>query len=283
MFKPSIELATMVDAATVAGKGLMGRLHDRKGLAVHVKRQADFVSEADLESERTLRDMLLGVFPTFGMLAEESAPTGSTAGAGKDRFIVDPLDGTTNFLHGIPHFAIAIALERDGQVVAGLVYDVPKDEMFVADVGRGAWLITGHARHVETGAAEALERLAVSADRDFSRALVATGVPHAGSRIPHETYLPMLANVMREAAGIRRMAAAALDLAYVSAGRVAAFFEFGLAPWDLAAGALLVHEAGGQVTTPTGTPTFMETGNVLATNAALHPAMLAILGTTTRR
>ncbi|HEX4445483.1 MAG TPA: inositol monophosphatase family protein, partial [Polyangiaceae bacterium] len=218
MFKPSTELATMIDAARVAGEGLMGRLRDRKGLAVHVKRRADFVTEADLESERTLRDRLLGAFPAYGMLAEESAPTDSTAGAGKDRFIVDPLDGTTNFLHGIPHFAIAIALERGGQVLAGLVYDVPKDEMFVADVGRGAWLMAGHAGHAETGAGEALERLAVSTDRDFSRALVATGVPHAGSRIPHETYLPMLANVMREAAGIRRMAAAALDLAYVSAG-----------------------------------------------------------------
>jgi myo-inositol-1(or 4)-monophosphatase len=271
MFQPSQELSTMIASARSAGAGLMRRLQTRKDLEIHVKRQADFVTEADLESERTLRDRLLGAYPTFGMLAEESAPTPSTGSSG-DRFIVDPLDGTSNFLHGIPHFAIAIALERAGQVVAGLVYDPPKDEMFAADLGRGAWLLAGHARGQGT-----TERLAVSEDRDFSRALVATGVPHAGSKIAHEIYLPMLASVMREAAGIRRMAAAALDLAYVASGRVAAFFEFGLSPWDLAAGALLVHEAGGKVTEPGGGSAFLERGNVLATNGRLHPPMLDLL------
>jgi myo-inositol-1(or 4)-monophosphatase len=273
MFQPTQELSTMIDSARIAGAGLMRRLQARKDLEIRVKRRADFVTAADLESERTLRDRLLGAYPTFGMLAEESAPTPSTGSTdGADRFIVDPLDGTTNFLHGIPHFAIAIALERAGQVVAGLVYDPPKDEMFAADLGRGAWLLAGHARGQGT-----TERLAVSEDRDFSRAVVATGVPHAGSKIAHEAYLPMLASVMREAAGIRRMAAAALDLAYVASGRVAAFFEFGLSPWDLAAGALLVHEAAGKVTEPGGGAAFLERGNVLATNGRLHAPMLDLL------
>ncbi len=190
------------------------------------------------------------------------------------RFIVDPLDGTTNFLHGIPHFAIAIALERAGAVVAGLVYDPPKDELFVAEAGGGAWL---RSPHTSAGAAAGFERLRVSEDEDFARALVATGVPHAGSKMSHEAYLPMLAAVMREAAGIRRYAAAALDLAYVASGRYATFFEFGLAPWDLAAGALLVREAGGTVSDPSGGPDFLAAGSVLATNGRLHPRALVLL------
>jgi myo-inositol-1(or 4)-monophosphatase len=264
MFQPSRELATMVDAARFAGEGLMRRFRARKDLEVHVKRQADFVSEADLESEQTLRGRLLGAFPEFGMLAEEGGSTGTEVA----RFVVDPLDGTTNFLHGVPHFAIAIALERQGQVVSGLVFDPPKGEMFVADAGSGAWLL---------GPDGGAERLRVADDDDFSRALLATGVPHAGSKMSHEAYLPMLAASMREAAGIRRLAAAALDLSYVAAGRFAAFFEFGLSRWDLAAGALLVREAGGQVSEPSGGPDFLARGNVLATNGRLHPRMLSLL------
>ena len=242
----------------------MRRFRNRKDLVVQVKRPADFVSEADLESEQTLRSRLLGAYPQFGMLAEEGGSTGTEVA----RFVVDPLDGTTNFLHGVPHFAIAVALEREGQVAAGLVFDPPKGEMFVAEAGHGAWLL---------GPAGEAERLRVAEDEDFSRALLATGIPHAGSKMAHEAYLPMLAAGMREAAGIRRLAAAALDLAYVAAGRFAAFFEFGLSRWDLAAGSLLVREAGGQVSTPSGEPDFLERGNVLATNGRLHPRTLQLL------
>jgi myo-inositol-1(or 4)-monophosphatase len=270
MLTPSNELVTMMDAARAAGAGLMRHFRSRGELKVQVKGPADFASAADLQSEETLRSMLLGAYPAFGMLTEESAPT-VAVDAGRARFVVDPLDGTTNFLHGIPHFAVAIALEREGQVVAGVVFDPPKDELFVAERGRGAWLVAASTAH------DGAERLAVSKDADFSRALIATGIPHANSVHRHGAYLTMLAASMREAAGIRRLAAAALDLAYVASGRFGVFFEFGLAPWDLAAGGLLVVEAGGRVSEPSGGPAYLDSGNVLATNGLLHQPMLALL------
>lgn len=262
MFEPSSELVTMMQAARKAGEGLMRHFRNRGDLEVRLKGPADFVSTADLESERTLQAVLLGQHPSHGFVAEEGAYAAGTEPA-RARFVVDPLDGTTNFLHGVPHFAVSIALEREGRVTAGLVYDVPKDEMFVAELGRGAWL--------------GQTRLHVSPDADLSQALVATGIPHANTRPRHESYLAMLAASMREAAGIRRFAAAALDLAYVAAGRFAVFFELGLSPWDLAAGALLVREAGGRVSEPGGGEAFIASGNVLATNGLLHERMLGLL------
>jgi myo-inositol-1(or 4)-monophosphatase len=257
----SPELATMISAARTAGTGLMAHFRDRSKLRVELKGPADFVSTADLESERSLRRALLGPFPMCGFVTEESAPT---VGADPStRFIVDPLDGTTNFLHGVPHFAVSIAFERDGRVVAGVVLDPAKGELFVAEEGRGAWLDG--------------ERLRVSGDVDLSQALVATGIPHMTRPDRHSKYLTQLAAAMREAAGIRRMAAAALDLAYVAAGRFAVFFEFGLAPWDVAAGSLLVREAGGRVSEPGGGSDVLGSGDVLATNGRLHEPMLALL------
>jgi myo-inositol-1(or 4)-monophosphatase len=251
----------MMRAAGRAGDGLMRRFARRSELRVELKGPADFVSDADRESEDKLRSLLLRGYPTYGFLTEESAPTpGTEEGA---RFIVDPLDGTTNFLHGVAHFAVAIALERAGQVVAGVVHDPCKGEMFVAEKGRGAWL--------------GRERLAVTSDRDLSRALFATGVPHRNSVQRHARYLTVLRAAMREAAGIRRLAAAALDLAYVAAGRFAVFFELGLSPWDVAAGSLLVREAGGRVTEPDGGDDVLGSGNVLATNGRLHPRMLRMV------
>jgi myo-inositol-1(or 4)-monophosphatase len=267
MLTPSTDLATMIDAARIAGQGLMRQFRARGDLAVRLKGPADFVSTADLESEQRLRAVLLGAHPSYGLLAEESEAKAAVDPA-HARFVVDPLDGTTNFLHGIPHFAVAIALERDGRVVAGVVFDPPKDEMFVAEQGAGAWLL---------GPAGAAERLLVSEDGDFSRALVGTGIPHANSVARHGAYLPLLAAAMREAAGIRRLGAAALDLAYVAAGRFGAFFEFGLQPWDLAAGGLLVSEAGGRASTPAGGDGYVQKGDVLATNGRLHEPMLALL------
>jgi myo-inositol-1(or 4)-monophosphatase len=271
MFMPSNELVTMMAAARAAGAGLMGRFRGRADLKVLVKGPADFASAADLESEETLRSILLGSYPAFGMLAEESEPT-VAVDARRARFVVDPLDGTTNFLHGIPHFAVAIALEREGQVVAGVVFDPPKNELFFAEQGRGAWVVSA-ASALHDGA----DRLAVSTDTDFSRALIATGIPHANSVDRHGAYLKMLGASMREAAGIRRLAAAALDLAYVASGRFGAFFEFGLARWDLAAAGLLVTEAGGRLSEPSGGPAYLDGGDVLATNGHLHERMLAIL------
>jgi myo-inositol-1(or 4)-monophosphatase len=254
-------------ASRRAATGLLRRFHGRAKLEVELKGRADFVSAADRESEDLLRSLLLRRHPRYGFLTEESAPT---VGADADaRYVVDPLDGTTNFLHGVPHFAVSIALERAGEIVAGVVHDVPKDEMFVAERGRGTWLEG--------------ERLHVARDRDLSRALVGAGIPHASSRPRHARYLGMLGEMMHEAAGIRRYAAAALDLAYVAAGRFAVFFELGLAPWDLAAGSLLVREAGGMVSEPDGGEDFFASGDVLATNGRLHPTALAMLRRGTRR
>jgi myo-inositol-1(or 4)-monophosphatase len=257
---PSKELKEIIGAVEEASAGLIRRFGARERLVVELKGPQDFVSEADRESERTLRTRLLRAFPSHGFVTEESAPT---AAKSSSRFIVDPLDGTTNFVHGIPHFAIAVALERDAEIVAGVVYDVPKREMFVAERGRGAWLGS--------------TRLHVSTDRELSRAIVGTGIPHANARARHAKYLAMLAAAMKEAAGIRRFAAAAIDLAYVAAGRFAVFFEMGLSPWDVAAGSLLVQEAGGRVTEPEGGDDYIARGNVLATNGHLHPRMLRML------
>jgi len=250
----------MMDAASLAGQRLMRRYRRRAELVVEEKGTADFVSEADREAERTIVARLGRAFPAYGFVTEESAPRrlGATA-----RFVIDPLDGTTNFLHGIPHFAVSIALQVDGRVQAGVVLDPAKDEMFVAERGAGAWL--------------GKERLRVASDRTFARAVVSTGIPHASGRARHPRYLPMLEQVMWHAAAIRRMGAAALDLAYVAAGRCAVFFELGLKPWDMAAGALLVAEAGGRVTSVDGSDGYLESGEVLATNGRLHAQTLGLL------
>ncbi|HTQ46912.1 MAG TPA: inositol monophosphatase family protein [Polyangiaceae bacterium] len=265
MLEASKELKEIIGAAEEAGAGLIRRFGARERLVVELKGPQDFVSEADRESERTLQTRLLRAFPSHGFVTEESPPTAASASS---RFIVDPLDGTTNFVHGIPHFAIAVALERDAEIVAGVVYDVPKREMFVAERGRGAWL--------------GGTRLQVSTDRELSRALVGTGIPHANAKARHAKYLAMLAGAMKEAAGIRRFAAAAIDLAYVAAGRFAVFFEMGLSPWDVAAGSLLVQEAGGRVTEPDGGEDYIARGNVLATNGHLHPRMMKMLARASR-
>jgi myo-inositol-1(or 4)-monophosphatase len=260
---PSDELDAMTAAARVAGEGLMRRFRDRGSLRVELKGRADFVSTADLESQETLRARLLGAYPTFGFLAEEGDPAPDDR-ARDARFIVDPLDGTTNFLHGLPHFAVAIALERRGRVVAGVVYDPAKNEMFAAREGAGTTLDGSPAR--------------VATDRDLSAALVGTGIPHSNAPERHELYLRRLAGAMKEAAGIRRFGAAALDLAYVAAGRFAAFFETGLKPWDVAAGAHLVREGGGRVSElGGGHGDVVASGEVLATNGHVHDTLIALL------
>jgi myo-inositol-1(or 4)-monophosphatase len=236
-----------------------GRLSE---LRVSEKGPADFVSSADLASEATLRAELGAAFPDHALLLEESAAKQPPAAAGANaRMIVDPLDGTTNFVRGIPHFSIAIAREVDGELVAGVVLDPMRQELFWAEAGKGAWLGD--------------RRLAALAS-DASRLVVCTGIPHRG-RGDHPRYLEALARVMREAAGIRRFGSAALDLAYVAAGRFDAFFEQGLAPWDVAAGAVLVREAGGVVTASVGQE-MRGSGDVLASaDRVVHARMIAAL------
>jgi myo-inositol-1(or 4)-monophosphatase len=261
MIEPSQELSAMMAAARMAGAGLMKHFRQRDKLVVQEKGPADFVSTADLESQTTLLGALSAAFPSYGFLAEESPRLPESNK--ESRFVVDPLDGTTNFLHGIPHFAIAIALERAHEVVMGLVFDPAKDEMFVAEVGRGAFC--GGAR------------LRVSAETSIAGAVVGTGVPHSAARHRHAGYLPRLRAVMHEVAGVRRFAAAALDMSYVASGRFEAFFEYGLSRWDVAAASLIVREAGGRVSEPGGGDHMLDSGDVLATNGHLHERMLGLL------
>ena len=250
----------MVKAAEKAARGLVRDFGEVEQLQVSRKGPADFVSQADLRAERTIRAELERARPGYGFLMEESAVE---PGDGQHRWIVDPLDGTTNFLHGLPHFAISIALERDREIVAGIVYDPIKDELFWGEKGSGAYLNQEH-------------RLRVSGRRDLSQALIATGMPFLGHG-EMEPYMVMLANVMPQVAGIRRFGAAALDLAYVAAGRYDGFFETHLSPWDTAAGMLLVREAGGYVSELDGGHNMLESGSVLAANDHLHLSLGTLL------
>jgi myo-inositol-1(or 4)-monophosphatase len=178
------------------------------------------------------------------------------------RWIVDPLDGTTNFLHGVPHFSISIALERDGDIIAGVIYDPTRDEMYWAEKGAGAFLNDRRRR--------------VSARRQLGEALIATGFPFRG-RPQHPAYNAALARVMEATSGVRRFGSAALDLAYLAAGRYDGYWEFALQPWDLAAGLLLVREAGGFVSDLAGGQGMMTSGDVLAANAHLHLPLAALI------
>jgi len=248
----------MVRAAESAAESLRAALARPELLEVRAKKPSDFVSSADLRSQEIIRAELAAAFPNHELLLEEGDERG--ARSGRPRFLVDPLDGTSNFLVGIPHFAVTIALEEEGEIAAGVVLDVPKRELFVATRGGGAWL-NGQQIHV-------------SSRTDLTASVVGTGIPHHG-RGDHAPYLAALAGVMREVGGIRRMGSAALDLAYVASGRFDAFFERWLAPWDVAAGALLVREAGGVVSDTSGGDAWLDAGDILASSSPpLHATML---------
>jgi myo-inositol-1(or 4)-monophosphatase len=253
-------LNVMGNAALKAARGLIRDFGEVEHLQVSVKGTGEFVSTADLKAERTLKAELKKARPGYAMLFEEGgAEPGSDA---RHRWIVDPLDGTTNFLHGIPHFAISIALERDDEIVAGVVYEPIRDEMYWAEKGAGAYVND--------------RRLRVSARRQLAEAVIGTGIPY-GDRADDRAYMATLAGVMAATSGVRRMGAAALDLAYVAAGRYDGFWEFGLSPWDIAAGILLVREAGGYVSDLTGGHGMMASGDVLAANDHLHLPLAAVI------
>ncbi len=260
MARGSPVINVMANAALKAARGLKRDFGEVEQLQVSIKGPGEFVSTADLHAEHTLKAELTRARPGYGLLFEESG-----AAEGSDphhRWIVDPLDGTTNFLHGIPHFAISIALERDGEIIAGVVYEPTRDEMFWAEKGVGAYLND--------------RRLRVSARRRLDEALIGTGIPFGG-RGDHPIYLATLARVMAATTGVRRFGAAALDLAYVAAGRYDGYWEFGLFPWDIAAGLLLVREAGGFVSDLAGGQTMLTSGDVLAANGHLHLPLAALL------
>ena len=260
-------IRVMEKAARKAGQRLRRDFGEVEHLQVSRKGPADFVSKADQASERTIYDELLQARPDWGFLMEEGGDIPGTPG--KPRWVVDPLDGTSNFLHGMPHFAISIAAQEPkadgsgwGDVIAGLVYQPITDESFWAEKTRGAWLQD--------------KRLRVSARRRLDDALVATGIPFNG----HGNFAEWtaVANAIGpEVAGIRRFGAASLDLAWVAAGRYDGFWEQGLSPWDTAAGCLLVREAGGFVTDFRGRSQAICDAEVLAGNDALHSKLHKIL------
>jgi myo-inositol-1(or 4)-monophosphatase len=258
----SPHLTVMINAAQKAAKRLLHDFNEVEQLQVSVKGPSDFVSQADLRAEATLRQELERARPGYAFLMEESGASGSARWAW--RWIVDPLDGTTNFLHGIPHWAISIALERrlpDGgsEIVAAVVHNPAANEIFRAEKGTGAYLNE--------------RRLRVSARRDISEAVFATGIPFAAASAERRlAFARTLGLLMPQVAGVRRFGAAALDLAWVAAGRFDGYWELGLKPWDIAAGLLLVREAGGFATDPEdGEP--LASGDVVAGNASLHPRL----------
>jgi myo-inositol-1(or 4)-monophosphatase len=253
-------LNVMLKAARKAARALNRDFGEVENLQVSLKGPANFVTAADRRAEQILREELEIARPGYGFLGEEG---GMHAGADKThRWIVDPLDGTMNFLHGIPHFAISIALEREGTIVAGVVYNPANDELFTAERGKGAFLND--------------QRLRVANRKRLADAVVACALPHPSRGDIERTQKEHVA-AQGKVAGLRRFGAAALDLAWVAAGRLDAYWERGLSPWDMAAGLILVREAGGYVTDLDGGEAMLATGDVLAGNETIHRELLRVL------
>lgn len=249
-------------ACQKAARSLRRDFGEVENLQVSKKGPADFVSTADKQAEKLLYEELKHARPKYGFLMEES---GSVEGTdpNKQRWIIDPLDGTLNFLHGIPHFAISVALEEKGEVIAGAVYQPLTDEFYWAEKGAGAYLND--------------RRLRVSGRRNMQESVFATGIPVAGLGGNHDTFLAQQRAVMSASAGVRRFGAAALDLAWVASGRFDGFWEHKLNAWDIAAGILLVKEAGGYVSDFAGRTDVLESGDVVAANDALHAPLVKLL------
>jgi myo-inositol-1(or 4)-monophosphatase len=256
----SAVLNVMIKAAQRAGRSLKRDLGEVENLQVSLKGPRNFVTAADRRAEEIVREELAKARPDYGFLGEEG---GVREGKDKShRWIVDPLDGTTNFLHGIPHFAVSIALERSGVIVAGLVYNPANDDMFIAERGKGAYLND--------------KRIRVAAREHMADAVVACGLPHYGrGDLTLARY--EIAAAQQHFAGLRRYGAAALDLAWIAAGRLDAYWERDLAPWDMAAGAILVREAGGFVSDLNGDGDIFAKSQVVAGNDAMHRGLLKLL------
>ncbi len=261
----SAHMTVMQAAAQKAAKRLLRDFNEVENLQVSVKGPGDFVSQADLRAEQSIREDLEKARPGYGMLMEESGASGSEKWAW--RWVVDPLDGTTNFLHGMPHWAISIGLERrlpDGgsEVAAGIVYSPVNNEMFWAEKGLGAFVND--------------KRLRVSARRELKDVVFATGIPFAVTTAAHRlAFARTLSTLMPQTAGIRRFGSAALDLAWVAAGRFDGYWEIGIKPWDIAAGMLIVREAGGYATDAEGKDLVADT--IVAANPHMHPVLLGVV------
>lgn len=253
MARRSPLINVIVSSVTRAARSLRRDFGEIENLQVSRKGPADFVSAADKRVESALHEELAHARPDFGFLLEEK---GEIKGARDDiRFIIDPIDGTTNFLHGIPNFAVSVAVEEKGEVVAGVIYAPLTEELFWAEKGQGAYMND--------------TRLRVSGRNKLEDAIFATGIPFKG-REGHDAFVAEMQEIAPQVAGIRRFGAASLDLAYVAAGRFDGFWEAGLKPWDIAAGLILVQEAGGYVTPINPGESVLQSGGVIAGNDRLH-------------
>ena len=256
---PMLNIA--VKAVRRAGSIINRAARDRTQLEIRAKRANDFVTQVDRAAERAIIDIVRQAYPEHAVLAEES---GDLPGRKAEyRWLIDPLDGTTNFIHGFPQYCVSIAVQHRGATAHGVIYDPSKNELFTASRGSGAFLDD--------------RRMRVAKCALLKDALVGTGFPFKEmSRL--DLYFKQLREVMQNSAGVRRAGAAALDLAYVAAGRTDAFWELGLAPWDMAAGALMIQEAGGLVGDLSGDANYLESGDIAAATPKVFPQLLAALG-----
>jgi myo-inositol-1(or 4)-monophosphatase len=249
-------LNTAVKAARRAGNLINRASLDIGQLKINLKQQNDFVTEVDRAAENSIIETLREVYPSHAFLAEES---GNTAGSSEYQWIIDPLDGTTNFIHGFPQYAVSIALAHKGVLTHAVVYDVNRNELFTASKGGGAFLND--------------KRIRVSKLAKLDEALIGTGFPYR--MFEHiDAYLAIFKEMTRRCAGVRRPGSASLDLSWVAAGRLDGFWEFGLSPWDMAAGALLIQEAGGLVSDLSGEGNYLQTGNIVCGNPKVFNQLL---------
>jgi myo-inositol-1(or 4)-monophosphatase len=251
----------MTSAAIKTGRSLKRDFGEVENLVVSVKGPGDFVSAADRKAEKTLYEELSKARPGYGFLMEESGVVEGTDPS--HRWIIDPLDGTTNFLHGVPIFSISVALEREGQLIAGVIYNPATDDMYIAEKGQGAW----HNNR----------RLRVSPRRNLLDSLIACGIPHLGKAEAHPRFKAELEAVMMRASNVRRLGAASIDLALTAAGRFDAYWERNLQPWDIAAGIVLLREAGGFVSDLDGGQDMLEKGSLCAGSEIIQRELLALL------
>lgn len=259
MQKPAVNI--MVKAARAAGNVIMRNMARLDTLNVVEKGRQDYASEVDSQAETEIIRELRRAFPDHAFLAEEIGAIGKA----RFTFVIDPLDGTSNYLRGFPHYAVSIALLENGEPHHAVIYDPLRNEVFTASRGSGAFLND--------------RRLRVAGRNKLTDAVIGTGVPHLG-RGHHGNYLVELRNVMGEVAGVRRLGSAALDLAYVAAGRYEGFWEIGLNSWDVAAGIVLIREAGGQVSDMNGGGDVLGRAGIVAGNQDMHPQLLRVLRAT---
>ena len=254
---PSALLNVMINAAKKASIKIRRDFNELENLQVSVKGPGDFVTSADIRTQKIIIDELTKAKPDWSFFAEEKQ--NSNANNSKNRFIIDPIDGTTNFLHGNPNFAISIAAEVENKIEAGIIYSPVYDELFFAERGKGAFFND--------------RRLRVAQRKKLSESIVVTGIPHLG-RGNKDQFIKEMEEIIPEVSGIRRSGSAALDLAWVAAGRYDAYWETGLSLWDIAAGIIIIREAGGVVTGIDGSEKDLYNGNVIAGNDKIHENLL---------